>query len=183
MPDNSPIVGKTLAEGHYLGLYSHDSWEFCARPHATGVVGILPITHDQRIVLVEQFRIPVQKNVIEIPAGLVGDEPDYAGETLAECAGRELLEETGYRTNRITHLLSSPTSAGMTSETTHFFAATEITRETDGGGTEHEDITVHHVALDTLDSWLEQRQSDGCLIDFKIHACLWLARQRQLIKA
>jgi ADP-ribose pyrophosphatase len=173
---------KTLAEGKYLGLYAQDTWEFAARPNSTGVVGILPVTDDGQVVLVEQFRVPLQARVIEIPAGLVGDEPEFVDESLSETAARELLEETGYRANKITLLLSSPTSAGMTNETTHFFAATDLIHETEGGGNEHEDITVHHVPMENLASWLASKQSEGLLIDFKIHACVCLAQQQNIIK-
>ncbi len=171
----------TLAEGKYLGLYVRDTWEFTARPNSTGVVGILPITSDGELVLIKQFRVPVQQSVIEIPAGLVGDEEEFMHESLAECAGRELLEETGYRAATITPLLSSPTSAGMTSETTHLFAATDLTREHEGGGTEHEDITVHHVPLHDFPAWIQEQQNRGFLIDSKIHACLYLAQQLALL--
>jgi len=165
----------TLAEGKYLGLYQRGTWEFAARPNATGVVAILPITNDGQVVLVEQFRVPCQARVMEIPAGLIGDEAEFANESIADCAGRELLEETGYRSKKITHLLSAPTSAGMTPETTHFFLATELIRETQGGGTEAEDITVHHVAMEDLPHWLKEKETQGLLIDFKIHAALKLA--------
>lgn len=171
----------TLAEGQYLGLYSRDTWEFAARPNSTGVVGILPLTANQQVVLVEQFRVPCQTRVIEIPAGLVGDEEEFKHESLSETAARELLEETGYRAGTITPLLSSPTSAGMTPETTHFFAATELTREHAGGGTEAEDITVHHVNLDEITNWLAEQEQAGLAIDFKIHACLCLAQQKGIL--
>jgi ADP-ribose pyrophosphatase len=172
----------TLAEGTYLGLYSQGTWEFAARPNSTGVVGILPITSDGQLILVEQFRIPCQARVIEIPAGLVGDEAEFISESLEECASRELLEETGYQAGNITHLTSSPTSAGMTPETTHLFAATDLVRKHAGGGTEHEDITVHHVPIAKLTDWLSDKEKEGLLIDFKIHACLWLAEQKGLLK-
>ena len=172
---------STLAEGRYLGLYVRDTWEFAARTNSTGVVGILPVTSDGRLVLIEQFRVSVQARVVEIPAGLVGDEPEHIHESLAECAARELLEETGYLAGTITPLLSGPTSAGMTSETTHLFAATDLTRKHEGGGTEVEDITVCHVPLADIATWLGEREADGLLIDSKIHACLWLARQRGLL--
>ena len=172
-----PDTLTTLAEGKYLGLYKRDTWEFAARPNSTGVVAILPITNDQQLVLVEQFRVPCQARVIEIPAGLIGDEPEFAEESIADCAARELLEETGYRAGKITHLLSSPTSAGMTPETTHFFAATDLTRETEGGGTDAEDIIVHHAPISKLAAWLKEKEKQGLLIDFKIHAALKLAEQ------
>lgn len=178
---------ETIAEGTYLGLYQRRhgqiTWEFAARPNSTGVVGILPLTGDGCVVLVEQFRIPVQARMIEIPAGLVGDEEEFVHETLEQTAARELLEETGYRADEITPLLSSPTSAGMTPETTHFFAATGLTREHAGGGTSLEDITVHHVPLDGLAAWLSAREAEGMLVDFKIHACLCLAVQRGIVRS
>ena len=172
---------KTLAEGKYLGLYERDTWEFTERPNSTSVVGILPITANGEIVLIEQYRVPVQAMVIEIPAGLVGDEPEHSDEPLEGTALRELLEETGCRAATITPLLSSPTSAGMTTEITHLFAATGLTHEHGGGGVEGEEITVHHVRYDELDGWLAEKEEEGCLIDFKIHACLYLAGQMELI--
>ena len=177
MPNNR----TTLAEGNYLGLYETDAWEYTERPNSTGVVAILPITADGFIVLVEQFRVPVQAKVIEIPAGLVGDEPGYSHEGLHDTALRELLEETGYRAASITPLLSTPTSAGMTTEMTHLFCAQHLTREHDGGGIDGEDIIVHHAALAGISEWLDKKQLDGYLIDSKIHACLCLAKQRGLL--
>ena len=177
-----PETGRTtLAEGKYLALYARDTWEYTERPNSTAVVGILPVTKSGDIVLVEQFRIPVNACVLEIPAGLAGDEPEFQGESLPETSARELLEETGYRAETITPLLSSPTSAGMTTEITHLFAATDLIREHDGGGVNGENITVHHVPIDALDAWLREKQKDGKLVDFKIHACLWLARERGLL--
>mgnify|MGYP001819570868 CR=1 FL=1 len=172
---------KTLAEGKYLGLYERGTWEFAERPNSTGVVGILPITEDGELVLIEQYRVPVQAKVIEIPAGLVGDELEHAGEPLEDTAQRELLEETGYRADTITPLLSSPTSAGMTTETTHFFAATGLAREHNGGGVADEEIIVHHVSHNELGEWLTKKEKEGYLIDFKIHACLYLVRQLGLL--
>ena len=175
------LTTTTLAEGKYLGLYARDIWEFAARPNCTGSVGILPITDDGQLVLVEQFRIPCQANVIEIPAGLVGDEAEFRHESLSESAARELLEETGYRAGKITPLLSSPTSAGMTDEITHFFAATQLTREHAGGGTDSEEIIVHHLPLAEMNPWLNAQRDRGILIDFKIHACICLAQQQGML--
>ena len=174
---------NTLAEGKYLGLYYRDNWEFTERPNSNGVVGILPITDDGKIVLIEQYRIPTQSTVIEIPAGLVGDEPEHAHESLEATAQRELLEETGYRAAKITPLISSPTSAGMTSEITHLYAATKLTREHQGGGIEGENITVHHIKKEELSSWLANQKQEGHSIDFKIHVCLYLAGQYGIINS
>ncbi|MEY3897814.1 MAG: hypothetical protein RLZZ214_3335, partial [Verrucomicrobiota bacterium] len=91
-----PII-ETLFQTRWLGLFRIGHWDFVRRPNSDAAVGILAITPERELILVEQFRIPMQRQVIEVPAGLVGDEPEFAGESLAATAGRELLEETGYR--------------------------------------------------------------------------------------
>lgn len=166
---------ETLFETRWLGLYRIGRWDFVRRPNSDAAVGILAITPEQEIILVEQFRIPMQRRVIEVPAGLVGDEVEFAGESLADSARRELLEETGYRAETMKLLVASPTSAGMTSEITHLFHASGLVRENGGGGVAGEDITVHHVPLAGLRGWFAAREADGALIDFKIHAALCLA--------
>lgn len=166
---------EKLFETRWLQLYRIGGWDYVSRPHADCSVGILAITAAQEIVLVEQFRIPVQRRVIEIPAGLVGDEVAHRGESLAETARRELLEETGFRAATMTLLAITPTSAGMTSDVLHLFHATGLRREHAGGGVASEDIKVHQVALANLGSWLAAREAEGVAIDFKIHAALRLA--------
>jgi ADP-ribose pyrophosphatase len=166
---------ELLHETRWLRLERIGRWDFVRRPHSNECVGILAITPEDEIVLVEQFRIPVQARVIEIPAGIVGDEEEHRGESLADTAARELLEETGYGAAEIRLLLDTPTSAGMTSEIIHLFQATGLTREHEGGGTAGEDITVHHIPLVNLGNWLREQQAAGKLVDFKIHAALRLA--------
>ncbi|WP_193214463.1 NUDIX hydrolase [Luteolibacter marinus] len=166
---------ETLFETRWLGLYRIGHWDFVRRPNADAAVGILAVTPYDEVVLIEQFRIPVQRKVIEIPAGLVGDEDEFRGEALEATAARELLEETGYRAETIVPLLASPTSAGMTPEMSHLFHATGLVKEGAGGGTEHEDIRVHLVPCREIRRWLRDREAEGYLIDYKIHACLWAA--------
>ena len=169
---------ELIAEGKYLSLYKKDGWEYTQRPNRMDVVGVLPITDEGLIVLVEQYRIPVGATVIEIPAGLMGDTPEHANETMEETAHRELLEETGYRANEIVPLLSTPTSAGMTTEMTHLFAATGLTREHEGGGMDDEEIVVHHVSTSELNPWLKKKQEEGYMVDYKIQAAVYLSTQR-----
>lgn len=166
---------ETLFETQWLGLYRIGHWDFAKRPNADACVGILAITPQDEVVLVEQFRVPVQQKVMEVPAGLVGDEEEFRGEELSATAARELLEETGYRAGKVELLLATPTSAGMTPELTHLFLATDLVKETDGGGNEHEDIKVHLVPRGELRTWLKEKEAEGFLIDFKIHASLWAA--------
>lgn len=162
----------TLYESKWLGLYRIGRWDYVRRPHSNHCVGILAITDAEEVVLIEQFRIPVGKRVVEIPAGLVGDEPEFANESLDATAGRELIEETGYQAENIRAIVSSPTSAGMTPEFTHLFYATGLTRVSEGGGVAGEDITVHHVPLKELRGFLVEKETAGIAIDFKIHAAI-----------
>ncbi len=97
-------------------------------------------------------------------------------EPLADTAARELLEETGYRPVHMRLLLTSPTSPGMTPEFTYLFLATGLQKEHEGGGTGSENITVHKIPLTGLRSFLDQKQSMGFAVDFKIHAALAAAR-------
>lgn len=166
---------ELLFQTPWLSLHRIGHWDYVRRPHAESCVGVLAVTDDDELVLVEQFRFPVGKRVVEIPAGLYGDDPAYGGETPAECAGRELLEETGFRATSIKPLIITPTSAGMTSEWTHLFHATGLIRAHDGGGVGGEDIETHLVPVRDVRGWLAARQAAGVGVDFKIHAALWLA--------
>lgn len=166
---------ETLFSSRWLTLLRRGHWEFIRRPHSESCVVILPLLNDDTVVLIEQFRIPLQQRVIELPAGLVGDEPDFAHESITETAVRELREETGYFANHMSLLLSTPTSAGMTSEITHVFKATDLIKVTDGGGVAEEEIEIHHIPLAHLRAWLEEKSQQGVRIDFKIHAALALA--------
>ena len=166
---------ETLYETPWLKLQRIGRWDLVRRIHSDACVGILAITDEQEIILVEQFRVPVQQRVIEIPAGIVGDEEEHRGEALEETAVRELLEETGYRAGSIRLLGKSPTSAGLTAEFTHFFHATGLVGESDGGGVSGEDIEVHRVPLAKLRQWLAEREEEGIALDHKIHAALAMA--------
>lgn len=166
---------ELLYETRWIQLLRKGHWDFVRRPHADACVGVLAITPEHEIVLVEQFRIPIQRRVIEIPAGIVGDEDAHRDESLAETAGRELLEETGYRAGRIEKLIVSPTSAGLSSEFMHLYQASGLVREHQGGGVSGEDIQVHVVPVPGLRHWLAGKEAAGLVVDYKIHACLAVA--------
>lgn len=168
--------------GRYLGLRERDGWEFATRTNASGVVVIVPITPKGELVLVEQYRRPVEASVIELPAGLVGDHGD-ADELLSTAAERELWEETGFRAGRLTHLFTCPSSAGMSDEMLDIFLATELVREGPGGGDASEDIKVHVVPLQSVDHWLANAMQAGKALDPKIYAGLyWAGNRNQLEK-
>ena len=121
---------------------------------------------DGHVILVEQYRVPLGRNCLELPAGLIGDET--AGEAVESAAARELEEETGYRADRIEIVGEFYSSPGMVSESFSFVRAHGLTKVNEGGGVEGEDITVHRVALDQLAEFIAAKRSEGCGIDVKL---------------
>src|ERR1700722_17662471 len=91
----------TLLTSKFLALIKEGHWEYVDRVNATGAALIVAVTPEEKLILVEQYRIPVHVRTIELPAGIIGDEPGNCGESHAEAARRELLEETGYAAGRI----------------------------------------------------------------------------------
>ena len=152
-PLNLPPA-TVLSEGKFLRLMARGHWEYAERTNATGAVAIVAVTDERRLVLVEQFRIPLAATVIELPAGLAGDVIAPSQESLADTARRELLEETGYAAAEMRLLMEGPTSAGLSTEVVSFFEAGGLTKMHAGGGDPHERITVHEPALGELDDWL-----------------------------
>lgn len=167
---------KTLYAGRYLKLVDRRGWELVARHHR--VVVLIAWTPADELLLVEQFRIPVEQRTIELPAGLVGDRPGQESESLLVAAGRELEEETGWRAGRLTELMPCPTSAGLSNEMAVFIRADDLVRVSDGGGDESEDIRVHAIPRSGIDAWLEERHAAGYAIDPKIYAALYWSIER-----
>ncbi len=169
---------RVLAEGHFARLVAQHGWEWVERVNSTGAVVIVALTAQRELVLVEQYRIPLQRRVLDLPAGLAGDEPGTHGEDLAAAARRELLEETGFVAPRLEFLNEGPSSAGLASETYALFLARDAQRVAAGGGDDKEDIQVHVVPLAEITTWLDARRQSGVMIDPKIFAALYFAQNR-----
>jgi ADP-ribose pyrophosphatase len=172
MPNDRPVC---LAEGTHLRLVSRGHWEYAERTVASGAVMIVAVTPEERVIFVEQFRIPLGCAAIELPAGLVGDLPADAGEPLATAADRELIEETGYAAERLEMVGTFSTSAGLTSETVTLFVAHHLRRVGEGGGDHHEQITVHEIPLAEVDRWLAEQTAAGKMIASTVYTGLYFA--------
>ena len=168
---------ETIHAGRFL-TYRRNArgWEYVTRSNAKGCVAILAVTDDHRVILTEQYRPPVGRSVIELPAGLAGDIPLQEDEPLLVAAKRELKEETGYEAKHWTTLLEGTSSAGMTDELVTIFYATGLVKMTEGGGTHGEDIRIHYVHQSDVVKWCRDRQDAALHVDFKIFAALTLAR-------
>ncbi len=163
----------TLFNGRWLRLKQHGNWEFVERTNPGGAVVIVALTDDDHVIFVEQFRVPLQQKTIEMPAGLIGDELDFADEGVLETARRELEEETGYRADKVEFLMSGPSSAGMSTETMAFVRATGLTRIGPGGGSETENITVHLAPRARVAEWLAGKMAEGYAVDPKMYAGIY----------
>lgn len=166
-----------LFTGDFLELRRKRHWEYVRRPRSNGGAAfMIATTEAEELVLVEQFRIPVDRRVIELPAGIMGDEdPD---ETPEQAAVRELEEETGFRASQVKALFDAPTAAGMSSEWSYFLRLWGLDRVHAGGGVGDEDITTHCVPIATAPAWLKQQSARGLAVDPRIFAALfWLNQE------
>ncbi len=156
---------ETMWQGLYIVAKRRGRWEYVSRARNIGAAVLLAID-DGHVLLVEQYRVPLGRRCLELPAGLVGD--DAEGETVESAAARELEEETGWRAARIEIIGEFASSPGMISETFTLVRAHGLTQVHEGGGVADEAIAVHRVALDDVAGFVEARRAEGVLIDAKL---------------
>ena len=166
---------EVLAEGRFLRLVRRRGWEFAERRGIHGIVVLVAVTPNGELLLVEQHREAVGATVIELPAGLAGDEPGHEHESLEGAAARELREETGWEAASWERLSAGPPTSGISNEVVTLMRARGLRRHGTGGGAGQERITVHAIPLATVASWLRGRESAGTLVDPKVWAGLWWA--------
>lgn len=123
-----------------------------------GAVAVIAITEDNKLVMVEQYRKPLEKVIVEIPAGKLekGEEP-------ALCARRELEEETGYDCKSLELVSSFYTSPGFADEIIHVYVAKGLTKKEDAAGLDEDEfVNVLEITLDeALELIKEQRIFDA----------------------
>lgn len=163
-PDlDSPV--QTMWAGKYISALKRGRWEYVSRTGSTNAVVILA-EHDGKVILIEQYRVPVGGRCLELPAGLVGDEDEHA--TIEGTAVKELEEETGFTCERVERLGEFHSSPGMVAESFTLVRAHGLRKVGEGGGTEHEDITVHLVARQDIPAFIQSRRDAGSAVDVKL---------------
>ena len=155
-------------QGKFITARTRGKWEYVTRARGIRAAVILAIDADDHVLLVEQYRVPLGKVCLELPAGLIGDDDSSPDEDPAHAAARELEEETGYRADRIEVIGEFYSSPGMVSESFTLVRAYGLTQVGPGGGTESEDITVHRVALAHLPQFTEMARARGLGIDVRL---------------
>ena len=171
----------TVWSGRFLAMKQRGRWEYAGRVGETQAAVIVAIddgpsgdvrdrpfgkAQDRHVLLVEQYRVPLGRPCLELPAGLVGDE--HADESVEASAARELEEETGYRAARMSAIGTFYSSPGMVSECFTLVRAEGLTKVSDGGGTADENITVHRVPVAGLPGFIADRRAAGVAIDVKL---------------
>ncbi len=166
-PDHD-AVEETVWQGRYIAARRRGRWEYVGRSRNIRAAVILAVDEHDHVLLVEQYRVPLGRNCLELPAGLIGDGDMEEDEDDLAAAGRELVEETGYRADRLQDLGCFYSSPGMVSESFTLVRAEGLTKVGDGGGVGGENITVHRVPLADLQAFVEARRKDGCGIDVRM---------------
>lgn len=159
---------EVMWAGRFVIAKKKGKWEYVSRAREIRAAVILAITGDDEVVLVEQFRVPLGRVCIELPAGLIGDDEGAEGEAAEIAAARELEEETGYRPGRMETIGEFHSSPGMVTESFTLLRAYELERVSEGGGLPGENITVHHVPLAGLEGFLASRRELGDAIDVRL---------------
>jgi ADP-ribose pyrophosphatase len=117
-----------------------------------GAVAVIAITKEKKLVLVKQFRKPLNRTIVEIPAGKL-----EKGEDPLDCAKRELEEETGYKSNKLEHVISFYTSPGFADEIIHLYFTSELeigNVDTD----EDEFVELMEVTLEEAEELIRRRE-------------------------
>ena len=165
LPPDADAPETVEWSGEFVLAKRRGRWEYASRARGIRAAVILAIDAGE-VILVEQYRVPIGKVCLELPAGLIGDETD--GEDALESARRELEEETGYAAAQWQDLGEFWSSPGMITESYTLLKATGLTRIGDGGGTAHEDIVVHRVPLGRVAETIAEHRARGHAIDTKL---------------
>ena len=151
-------ASETIWEGGAPFSFRKDTISAPGRPDETfdrvlvehpGAVVVLAIDADDRVFVLHQYRHPVRRRMLELPAGLL-DEP---GEDPEVAARRKLREEALLEAATWTHLLTTYSSPGITTERVEIYAATDLTEVDDRG-----DFTPEHEEAEMEIGWVPRAE-------------------------
>ena len=144
-----------------------------------GAAVILAVDDDERVLCLRQYRHPVRRKMLELPAGLM----DHEDEEPVEVARRELAEEAGLQAQSWTHLASTYSSPGITEELVHVFLARELSpadaSATEGFVVQHEEADMEVLWVSFAD--LLEAVLDGRVADAPVVIAVLLAQAKGLV--
>lgn len=169
---DADLPEQVMWQGRFITAKTRGRWEYVSRARGIRAAAIIALDDDpdgtRHVILVSQYRVPLGRFCLEVPAGLVGDEAGSEDEPAIDAAARELEEETGYRAAQMEVLGEFYSSPGMVSEMFTLLKATGLTRVSEGGGLADENITVHRVPLDSLADFVAEWRAAGHGVDVRI---------------
>lgn len=169
---DADLPEENVWEGRFITAKRRGRWEYVGRSRGIRAAAIIAIDEDddgnRHVILVGQYRVPLGRFTLEIPAGLVGDDAGSEDEPAIEAASRELEEETGYAADRMEVLGEFYSSPGMVSECFTLLRATGLTKIAEGGGISEENIVVYRVALTDLSEFVANWRAEGHAVDVRV---------------
>jgi len=147
-------------------------WEMVRRKTHGRIVAIVPVTIKKEVVLVKIYRVPVQSYVIEACAGLM----DVRGESEEDAARREMLEETGFQSEKIERIVSGSFNSGLLADEIVYFIARNAKKVSDPKLEDAEDLEVVRIPLEKLESFLEH-PPDNAKVDVKLFGILYFLKK------
>lgn len=157
---------KTITQTSIFSLSSHESVNSEGKSgtfyklHVPDWINVLAITEDKNVVLVKQYRHGTDEVTLEIPGGAV-DREDSDHQTAAE---RELLEETGFQSNKWTHLGTVSVNPAIMNNYCHLYLAENCVEVAEQNLDQMEEIEVQKVSLSDFFEMIEREEIDHSLI-------------------
>ena len=168
LPADADAAEEIRWEGRFIVAKQRGRWEYVGRARNIRAAVILALDDDGHVILVEQYRVPLGRSCLELPAGLIGDDDGGQDEVALDAAQRELEEETGYRAQHWEDLGEYYSSPGMVSESFTLLKATGLTKVSEGGGVDGEGIVVHRVPLAQIAETVQNHRANGTAIDVRL---------------
>ena len=135
--------------------------------HPGGAV-VVPVNNNGKIIFVKQYRYPMDKLLLELPAGKLEKNEDPL-----KCAVRELEEETGYKTGNIKKLSAICTTPGFCTEILHIYLATDLTPGNHNREEGEYGMQIFEFSIDEI----EEKISSGEIVDAKTICGIYLAKK------